>query len=514
MPLFSDAERAQAQALAELSYCNPFLPERIDYEREVLGKAFVDTDSAWHKHAYEPVQRANIGLLTACAQTLADRTHDALTNGEPGSDEEHRLYEDVVLYYLYNKYEAALLGYIEQTAASSAPNGITIGAYADFQTDMAHYLGIPGMTFSLQEADHLFACFFQLRRAFHHIFEYIIGGSLVSARLRAAVWQSIFTCDMRRYRRTLYDRMGDITTLITGPSGTGKELVARAVGLSRYIPFDAKRKRPQIDAKDCFLPLNLSALSPTLIESELFGHVRGAFTGAVDDRAGYFEICSPHGVVFLDELGDLDPQIQVKLLRVLQTRTFQRIGDNAEHAFRGKIVAATNRDLGQMMHAGEFREDLYYRLCSDIIVTPSLRAQLKDEPAQLRNLLRFVAKGVAGAAEAQALAEEVEQWITAHLSPDYPWPGNVRELEQCVRNVMVRNTYHPRKLAAVPPCDAFLHAVRNGSLSIEELLRHYCTLVYAETGTYQQTATRLGLDRRTVKNHIDPQLLTQYQTNA
>src|SRR6185503_12223975 len=142
---------------------------------------------------------------------------------------------------------------------------------------------------------HLFACFYQVRRAFHHIFENIVGRTLPAARLRAAIWESIFTHDMRRYRRSLYARMGDVATLVTGATGTGKELVARAIGLSRYIPFDEKRERFSGEAQAAFIGLNISALSPTLIESELFGHRKGAFTGAITDREGFLESCGPLG---------------------------------------------------------------------------------------------------------------------------------------------------------------------------------------------------------------------------
>src|SRR5262249_1299779 len=150
-----------------------------------------------------------------------------------------------------------------------------------------------------------FACFFQLRRAFHHIIESIIGSSLAAARLRAAVWQSIFTHDMRRYRRTLYNRLSDFTTLIRGPSGTGKRLVALAIGLARYIPFERKRVTFAEDFAGSFYAINLSAPPATLIESELFGHRRGAFTGALQDRRGWLEVCPSLGTVFLDEIGDL-----------------------------------------------------------------------------------------------------------------------------------------------------------------------------------------------------------------
>jgi hypothetical protein len=150
-----------------------------------------------------------------------------------------------------------------------------------------------------------------VRRAWANTYAFIQGGSNAMRALRARIWQSIFTHDMRRYLRGLHERMGDITTLITGPSGSGKELVARAIGLSRFIPYDVAERRFAADPVASFHPINLSALSPTLIESELFGHRRGAYTGALGDRAGYFEICGEHGTVFLDEIGETAPEIQV-----------------------------------------------------------------------------------------------------------------------------------------------------------------------------------------------------------
>lgn len=509
MALFGDAERVCAEALVSLGYCNPFLPERIAYERAILGDAFVATDGAWHKHAEEVETRPNIGLLTQRAESLAEEARKRLLAGKPSGETERRLYEDIALYYLFNKYTQTFFEYVIDAERGKAGHGASAELYNRFCEDMAHYLGIPGSTFSLGETEHMFACFFQLRRAWHNIYDNIIGGSMASARLRASVWQSIFTSDMRRYRRALYNRMGDITTLITGPSGTGKELVARAVALSRYIPFNAKTKRFTTDVAQCFYPINLSALSPTLIESEMFGHKKGAFTGAVADREGFFEVCPADGAVFLDEIGDLDPAIQVKLLRVLQMRVFQRIGDVAERRFEGKAIAATNRDPEKEMREGRFRQDLYYRLCSDIIVTPSLREQIADSPEQLHNLLLFLSRRVAGADEAESLTAEVEEWLEKNLDPGYAWPGNVRELEQCVRNILIRKTYHPSRTHAAGACDTLLEAVRARSLTADELLRKYCTLVYADTGNYVETARRLGLDRRTVKDRVDKDFLAE-----
>jgi DNA-binding NtrC family response regulator len=284
--------------------------------------------------------------------------------------------------------------------------------------------------------------------------------------------------------------MGDFATLVTGPSGTGKELVAQAIAFSRYLPFDEKKVRFAEEASGAFHAVNLAALSPTLIESELFGHRRGAFTGAVEDRRGWLETCPPSGTVFLDEIGDLDPAIQVKLLRVIETRAFQPVGDTSSHRFEGKLIAATHRDLPAAMRDGRFREDLYYRLCADQIVTPPLREQLRESPAVLGE-------------EAEELAREVEAWAGENLGPNYPWPGNYRELEQCVRNVLIRKQYRPPEPSAEHGAEEWIHEVQQGTLTADELLRHYAKRVYAMTGNYQETARRLQLDRRTVKTKVE-----------
>jgi transcriptional regulator with GAF, ATPase, and Fis domain len=309
--------------------------------------------------------------------------------------------------------------------------------------------------------------------------------------------------------------MGDLATLIPGPSGTGKELVARAIGLSRYIPFDPGKEAFAENPAGALYPFNLAALSPTLIEAELFGHRRGAFTGALQDRKGWFEVCPPLGTVFLDEIGEVDPAIQVKLLRVLQTRTFQRLGETEDRRFQGKLIAATNRDLAAEIEAGRVREDFYYRLCSDLILTPSLTEQLLESPGELRVLLGAIARRAAGEEEAEPLADEAEAWIQQHLGPDYPWPGNVRELEQCVRNILVRGHYRPRRPhAAATTRSELLQAVLGDALTADELLRRYCILVYAQTGSYLETARRLGLDRRTARTKVDAAWLAELRADA
>jgi DNA-binding NtrC family response regulator len=173
------------------------------------------------------------------------------------------------------------------------------------------------------------------------------------------------------------------------------------------------------------------------------------------------------------------------------------------------VIAATNRDLAAGIAAGRFRQDFYYRLCSDLIVTPSLAEQLANAPGERRHLVLSIARRVAGDDEAERLADETEHWIVSHLTDAYPWPGNVRELEQCVRNVMIRGTYRPPQPAARDARARLTETILAGALSADELLRRYCTLVYAQTGSYQETGRRLGIDRRTVREKVDAALLAE-----
>jgi transcriptional regulator with AAA-type ATPase domain len=512
MNLFTAAQHQFAQAVADLSYCNPFLPERIQLERAALGEAFEETSSVWSKHVEWQQERSNVARIDERTEQLVGQLQERIGQGAGASSAELDLYEDLVNYLLYQRYRRPLAVLIGESLKGPSKSR-EVPFWKAFLSDYERLLTVGGRPKpDSVHAAHLLACFFQVRRAFAHVFDSIVGGSLPAARLRAAVWQSLFTHDMRYYRRSLYSRMGDFTTLISGPSGTGKELVARAIGLSRFIPFDPDKQRFVDDLAGSFHPLNLSALSPTLVESELFGHRRGAFTGAVADRVGWLEVCRPLGAVFLDEIGELDAGIQVKLLRVLQTRTFQRLGETADRHFHGKLIAATNQDLIAKIEEGGFREDFYYRLCSDMITTPTLREQLDDSPDDLGNLLRFVTKRIVGE-DSESLAVSIERLIHEHLGPDYSWPGNVRELEQCVRNLIVRQHYEPRcalkKSGSSDARERMAADFLAGTLTADELLSRYCTLMYSKTGSYEQAAQALKLDRRTVKSKIDAELLAR-----
>lgn len=199
--------------------------------------------------------------------------------------------------------------------------------------------------------------------------------------------------------------------------------------------------------------------------------------------------------MFLDELGEMDLSLQVKLLRVIETRAYSAVGDVAVRRFEGKLIAATNRDLAREIAAGRFREDLYYRLCADQIRTPSLAEQLDTAPEVFEELVLYMTRRTAD----EDAFGEVMTWMREHLPRGYRWPGNYRELEQCVRNVLIRRSYAP--LAA--PGDGLAERMDRGELTAEELLNQYARMVYGRCGSYVETARRLGLDRRTVKARIE-----------
>jgi len=205
----------------------------------------------------------------------------------------------------------------------------------------------------------------------------------------------------------------DSTVLITGESGTGKGLFARAIH-----DLSSRREKP-------FVKVNAAALTETLLESELFGHVKGAFTGAVADKVGRFE-AADGGTIFLDEIGDTTPSFQAKLLRILQERTFERVGDSRTRRVDVRVIAATNRDLKQLVQDGRFREDLYYRLAVLPLHVPALRERREDIPLLAGYFLEKFAR--AAEREITGFAEDAKAALLR-----YDYPGNVRELENILR---------------------------------------------------------------------------------
>ena len=285
------------------------------------------------------------------------------------------------------------------------------------------------------------------------------------------------------------------TVLITGESGTGKELVARAIHYN-----SPRRDRP-------FIPLNCAALPETLIESELFGHEKGSFTNASARRVWQFELAHS-GSLFLDEIGDLSPATQAKLLRVLQEREFTRIGGTQSIKVDVRIIAATNKNVEDLVRQGQFREDLYYRINVITLFLPALRDRAQDIPLLAKHVL--AKRNEEDKRPSQEFSKEALE-----LLMKYSWPGNVRELENVVEQAIVwsqGNVILPEHLPAVCRTDTRSSSLRedtlSGRLSLEKAVMEFEKEIILDTlkrTNYVQThaAAALGISRRMLKYRMD-----------
>ncbi len=302
--------------------------------------------------------------------------------------------------------------------------------------------------------------------------------------------------------RDVWKQIGAVSTtrapvLIRGESGTGKELVAKAIHNA-----SVDRERP-------FIAVNCTALAPGVLESELFGHVKGAFTGAIGDRPGRFELAG-RGTLFLDEIAEIPLELQAKLLRVLQERTFERVGDARTLPLDARILAATHRDLAKMVEEGTFREDLYYRLRVVEIHLPALRERAGDIPLLVEGLLAKINRD---------LARDVRFVTPAALAKltAYPWPGNVRELENTLTRAVVlakgdvldETVLHLGTPAAVPA-----GASADGELpTLRELERRHIARVLAHTDWNKRRACAiLDISRPTLDRKIEEYCLRKEDT--
>ena len=407
--------------------------------------------------------------------------------------EDRLMMRSLFLYQIYNRYTSELDRVIEeQLRNKDAPVALAERVITDLTT----------RGFTESEALHYFACFFQLRRAFSFIFYSLVGRSRSIQKLRFALWNNVFTNDMRAFDRALWGRMEDFSTLLLGETGTGKGSAAAAIGRSGYIPFDRAKGRFVASFTESFISTNLSQFPETLIESELFGHRKGAFTGAVDDHKGLFELCSQHGALFLDEIGEMTVPVQIKLLQVLQDRTFTSVGSHQAKRFAGRVIGATNKSITELRTSGRFRDDLFYRLCSDVITLPTLRQRLEEDPSELERLVREQIVRLTGKDDAHD-TEFILETLKRDLPKNYPWPGNVRELEQAVRRVLLTHHYTgDMKMAGAEPSHALAGEIHAGTLNARELLSRYCGLLHDRLGTIEEVARRTGLDRRTVKKYV------------
>jgi DNA-binding NtrC family response regulator len=300
-------------------------------------------------------------------------------------------------------------------------------------------------------------------------------------------------------------RVADLNTsvLISGPSGTGKELIARAIHNSGS----------RADAP--FVAVSSGAIPETLIESELFGHEKGAFTGTAGSRVGYFEQAG-NGTLFLDEIGELSLQTQVKLLRVLQQREFSRLGSGKSIPLRARVILATHRDLSRMITEGTFRLDLYYRINVVEIQSPALVDHLEDVPLLVEHFIRMYSEQYGKRVNGIKLN-------ALTMLTGYDWPGNVRELENVIQSAIIRTDSEqigPEDLAEHLRQDAEVPADDTAQLgNFERLLRDYKYKLAMKAiedchGNKTLAAKSLNISRAYLHRLIKPMSLQEVDENV
>lgn len=475
-------EMVSAAALA-----NPFGEERDGLDQAIV-KEWLDKVPGKSKDAEK------IAELTG---SLLEDFFPATGPVRPESGKNKLLLGDAALFFLFHKYMDAFDEYI-QLQNSTLGNILELPFAEKIESDLRRF----GFRDS---ADHYIAVFFQMRRAFFFINRFVGGNSAPVRKLREQLWRTIFSSDLRRYIDALFDRMESFTVLLLGETGVGKGQAAAALGRSAYIPFDRKNRKFVVSFLDVFISANISEYPETLVESELFGHKKGAFTGALDNHAGLFGQTHHNGVLFLDEIGELMQPLQVKILRVLQERNYSPVGSHDKKRFNGRLIAATNANLIEKVSYGEFRADLYHRLASDVITIPPLRERFSADKKEFNEILAGIMMRLLGTVEGQA---DVSLVLGKLVPKNYPWPGNLREFEQLVRRVIL----HGENLEGL---NLHSHGSESRGLDVgrsldwqslrwtaEEVMVRYAKSAYESLGSYEKVAQKLDVDWRTAKRWI------------
>jgi len=482
----SAEDREFFEAVTLAAFCNPFSDERAGLDRRI---------------AQCPADTAPDELARGSIEKVRERVHRLELKGEAdlrlyAGEDRYKVQTGFlfdIYYRLSERFDRLIQDQID-SGEKPCPVPFAREASAMFSE----------RGFSIPESRRYFEIFYQMRRASYFITHSITGLSPSIQQLRRHLWNNVFTYDILWYERYLWNRMEDFSTLLLGETGTGKGTSAAAIGRSGFIPYDDKKGCFTESFTRNFVAINLSQFAESLIESELFGHKKGAFTGAIEQHDGIFGRCTPHGAIFLDEIGEISIPVQVKLLKVLQERTFTPVGSHQQLRFNGRVIAATNRPLDELRQKGLLREDLYYRLCSDVIVVPSLRLRLREDPKELEVMLSHIVRGIIGESS-EELVRIVLEVIERELGHGYPWPGNVRELEQAVRRILLTRRFRIElgDSGAESGDPSLLSLSEEGTVSARKLLMKYCALLHEKLGTYEAVSRRTGLDRRTVKKYVE-----------
>jgi DNA-binding NtrC family response regulator len=466
--------------ISEAAFSNPFSDKRVEVDRRIIGAS---ADTQWDD-MHAPLLRT----LEKNIQAL-EKTDRIVVTRDAGADSEALAVS--ILFYVYHQFAERFDALIKEQIDTGdescrAPFAFqcmeTLVGYGMKRANACRYVGI----------------YYQIRRAYFFISKGLIGESACMKHFRAQLWDNIFTHEISWYERCLWNRMEDFSTLLLGETGTGKGAAATAIGRSGFIPFNPVTQKFEESFTRAFVSINLSQYPEALIESELFGHRKGAFTGAIEKHDGVFSRCSSYGAIFLDEIGDVSVPVQIKLLQVLQERTFSPVGSHDKLRFKGRVIAATNKSIDGLRREGSFRDDFYYRLCSDLITVPPLRQRIRETPRELDALAGHLMQRICG----PELKVPVVRVLSKTCGKNYAWPGNVRELEQAIRRIVLTGTYQGDTIAESAAKVTIGAAVEAGILSAKELVEKYCCDLYETYGNYGEVARRTGLDWRTVKKNV------------
>ncbi len=482
---FNKQQRDDFESIARLAFVNPFSQERLQADEEFIEKRCVGLPL---KQRIDQVQKKLVwqlrdsgALQNFCISAVDEKSRDTMVT--------------VWLFYQFHEFEQDFARLIEQQQQAGEKN-LRV-SFADKIVSCFEQAG-----FSDQDTEKYIALFWQLHRGFTFINQHIAGECLSMTALRMRLWNNIFTFNPRWYLEYLNTKMEDFSTLLLGETGTGKSLAAYTIGRSGFIPYSIVQRQFLESFTRSYQSINLAQFPATLLESELFGHKKGAFTGAIEKHEGVFARCSAHGAVFIDEIGDIDIPTQVKLLNVIQDRWFCPIGSHEKKRFSGRVIAATNRDIEALREQHKFRDDLYYRLCSDVIEIPGLQQRIRENPTELRGLVASLIRRVIDAPD-EALLDQLEQQIHSSVPIDYAWPGNVRELEQCLRQICLTGRYRPQLRRGTHDSEVVFGVTENkGEITATQLMQQYCQFLYERYGRYESVARITHLDRRTVKKYI------------
>jgi DNA-binding NtrC family response regulator len=476
-----DSDHHFLEGVRTVAFSNPFAKETYQIHRKLVNAGPELSQAEVSKRIHNRLKHLVIGIENSESRTPARKTR---------VERETLIFAKLYLLLLdfLPEIDRYILKQIEHPRRD--PGSFPVGAEM--------FERLQQMGYSVAEAGKRVAILYQIRRGYYFLDRGLVGQSPSMVEVRRRLWNNIFTSDIRWYVNGLWEKMEDFSLLLLGETGCGKGAAAAAVGRSAFIPYDTSTHRFAQSFHDTFQEINLSQFAPGVLESELFGHKKGAFTGAIEHFPGLLGQCPEYGSVFLDEIGDVSTSIQLKLLRVLQERTFQAVGSRESKRFRGRVIAATNHSLSKLRASGEFRDDFYYRLSSDCIEVPSLSRRISERPEELSELAFHLLRKMSGREDSFFL-EKIVSNLLQDIPKNYAWPGNVRELEQALRRTLISGTYSGDRFAQP---EAKPEAWESGGVENKKDLIRRVKELYERSGSYADVSRLTGLDRRTVKKYV------------